>query len=132
MPLEDIALRIDTLHRDLDKVDELVENIVRDCGVRATISAATFRMGGRTEIDETPDGPRTLLVIGEEVPSECIIHIAEVPASVINNIRQELAATFIVLDDDFRMGPEDPPDIDEDDDESEDTHWLADELSDWR
>ena len=94
MPLEDITMHVDALGKDLVAVDELVENIVRDCGGCAEVSVGMFRMGGRTEIDPTPDGSRTKILLGEEISSEYIIHIAGVPHALATRIRETLTGVF--------------------------------------
>ncbi len=118
MPLGNISLRIDALGKNLDEVDELVEGIVHDAGSHAAVSVGIYRTGGYTEVDKTPDGKRTRLVLGEEVSTECIIYIEGVQQSLVRSIREELSAVFLIKDEDFyanvddlaTMGDEEPMD----------------------
>ncbi len=122
MALEDITLHIDALGKDLDAVDILVESIVLDAGSNADVSVGTYRMGGFTKITATADGNMTEEYLGEEVPTECIVHIAGVPRALASHIREELEAVFLILDSDFSCHEEDPATME--DEEFLDEQWL--------
>lgn len=128
MSLEDITLHVNALGRDPAAVGTLVKNIVSGCGSPAECSIGTFHRGGYMEVDETPDGKRTRIVIGEEISSQFIIHIEGVPRILAEKIREELAGVFMILDDNYKFTPEDPPDFDDDgeDEECDDEHYLGD------
>ncbi len=122
MPLEDISLHIDALGKDLDEVDELVEDIVHSADSHAEVSVATYRIGGYTKIERVADGSITRSRVGTEVSTECIVYIDGVSQACVEQIRDALAGLFLILNHNFSSDGEGQG-IEEDDEHDSDG-WL--------